>query len=271
MKNESKRKYFLALSLAFGVAIFFGTVSCYGEDLLVSDPGLRAAIREELGLEGEEITPHDLLELRTLRASDVESLKGLGYAENLEELYLDNLDPFVDMEIIFGLDELTNLQITDSHLHKSDLSGVGALNRLEVLVLSHNSFHEFPALGGLEDLEELYFDFNRLESLEGIGLMKKLELVDLSRNKLTDISPLSKMSRLSFLDLSKNMIRDIEPLLAVEGLGEDDRLMLQYNVLDLSVDSPTLDVIRGLTSRGVEITFFPQCSRVQAPCFRDSS
>lgn len=240
----------------FALLIFVGfTVSAEG---LVPDPELAAAIRNELGLEREEITPYEMLELKTLRASHVNSLQGLGYGENLEELYLDNLDPFVDLEIIFGLEDLSVLSITNSHLYEVNISGIQKLSDLRVLNLGHNRIHKYSGISGLPNLEELYLHQNHLECVVGISRLKKLRRLDLSRNELTQIDPIAKLVNLDFLDLSNNKITDISPLVNNEGLMERDVIMLQYNFLDLFPGSEIFADITALYSRDVELRYFPQ-------------
>ena len=53
---------------------------------LVTDDNLAAAIKQELGIEGRELTEADLLTLTTLNAANrnISSLEGLQFAVNLQ-------------------------------------------------------------------------------------------------------------------------------------------------------------------------------------------
>lgn len=253
-------KHFGVLLLALVAVIAIDNTSYSADDQLVPDPKLRRDIADELGVESDQLTIDDLLELKSLTAIKVGRLQGLEYAENLEELTLKDLDPFAEMDIIYTLSELKVLRITRSNFHRADLQGIGNLVELEVLDLSNNALHVFPAIEGLVSLEELNLHNNRIEKLAGIGFLRNLLTLDLSRNSLSRLDELAELENILHVDLSYNKISNISPLLDNQGLGKGDSLRLQYNLLDLSVSSKVLDVIRKLNLRGVRLTYFPQCT-----------
>ncbi len=258
MNFKNKSPYLLLGMLLLVVVVCFPVQPNDENEKLIPDPELAAAIAHQLGVNREEITTYDLLHLKSLNAKKVESLKGLQHAENLEELVLDKLDPFANKSVIFELEDLQVLKITDSHLHLGDITGLGQLTKLEVLSFKHNGLHEFPAMGELPKLRELNINHNHLRVIEGIKAFKDLESLDLSNNKIAEIEPISELINLKYLDLSKNEITKITPLIKNQGLDEDDKLLLHYNFLDLSINSPVLLDLRTLSSRGVKMAYFPQ-------------
>lgn len=228
---------------------------------LIPDLNLGERISAELELPIDDITEEELLNLVSLTASDVKDITGLSRAVHIEELVLEDLGSFTEVEIIYELDDLEILELSDSHVQDDEITGVSKLNELKVLNLEDNDISNLAPLKGLSGLKVLDLRANKLKTIIPLGRLKKLEILDLAHNNIASLSSISKLVNLKHLDLAGNEVTDITTLVANEGLGQGDFLYLQNNLLDLSVGSEDLENIETLKSRGVKVTYLPQRSQ----------
>ncbi len=245
------------LITALMVSSFFG-ISLAGRTDLIPDPRLAEAISDELGVPAEEITPYHLLDLTELEAGGVKNLAGLLHAENIEKLTLKSLDHFARLEIVFELEELETLSVSDSRLRGVDIEEVSQLEELEELRLEGNKINQLPSFVGLGELEFLSLRNNEIVAIDELKVLRSIKVLDLSNNHIKDLSPLVELTRLHKLDLSGNRITELSPLLQNKGLGKGDVLYLQNNFLDFSPDSQDHENVKKLKAREIEITYLPQ-------------
>ncbi len=92
--------------------------------------------------------------------------------------------------------------------------GIGKLDKLQVLILNHNSLTTLPeALSSLTALRVLEVESNALETLpEAMGDLEKLETLNLANNKLTSdcLDTLAPLTCLSTLKLDNNLLTSIK-------------------------------------------------------------
>ena len=219
-----------------------------GESVHIPDANLRAAIAEILGkTPGTAITAEDMAALMYLDAHemDIQSLEGLQFATNLEEISLHE-NPLSDLSPLSGLTALKEVRLSGKSF--SDLSPLAGLTNLEGVGFWKTSVSDLSPLSGLTKLRWLEFGNSRvsdLSPLAGLTGLKRLEiyagkdldllplkgltnLVKLKANSsgVLDVSPLSGLINLENLDLEAGRISDISPLASLKNLKE---LKLQRN------------------------------------------
>ncbi len=147
------------------------------------DPNLKAAVEDALWR--SDPTPTDMLELTSLHAAGLEirDLTGLGYATNLQILYL-------------------------RYNYISDISPLGALENLEHLVLHRNWISDLSPLGGMTKLYHLNLDDNQISDISPLAGLENLEELILFDNQVSDISPLTALTSLVSLDLRLNPLNE---------------------------------------------------------------
>ncbi|MCY4569252.1 MAG: leucine-rich repeat domain-containing protein [Candidatus Poribacteria bacterium] len=219
-----------------------------GESVHIPDANLRAAIAETLGkLPGVAITAEDLATLTFFDAfeMDIQSLEGLQFATNLEEISLHD-NPISDLSPLSGLTTLKEVRLTGKSF--SDLSPLAGLINLEGVGFWKTSVADLSPLAGLTKLRWLQFSntpISDLSPLAGLTSLKRLEIyaakdLDLlplkgltnlvklkaNSNGVLDVSPLSGLINLESLDLVNGGISDISSLASLKNLKE---LKLQRN------------------------------------------
>jgi len=206
MRIVSHRYLFLATFLVLTALCFSG---CPGisQAVFFKDAALENKIRYDLGKPLGLLTQRDLLQVKTLIASElgIKDLRGLEYCLNLRVL------------------DLSNNSISDL----SPLKGVE--NKL------------------LENLVWLDLDTNNILNIEPLASLKNLSFLNIDSNQLTDISPLSGLLNLKGLSLFDNQVGDISALVTnVEVGGLLDYVILDEKTMSeqaLTVDIPRLQAL----------------------------
>ena len=181
------------------VLIFFIICSLAQAADWMPDPYLRQAVREKLEIPDElPMFPADIASLTYLVVEhDIQRLKGLEYAINLEFLHI-------------GRSEV------------SDLTPLAGLKSLTGLKLFANRIRDITPLAGLINLEVLELQDNQIEDISPLAGLVNLKRLNLGENQIVDISSLSNLTTLTHLHVSTNQIVDFTPLLNLinlESLG----------------------------------------------------
>ena len=198
-----------------------------GDDdtILIPDPNLAAAIRQEIG---NSITRQTLLNLTRLDARNhgvITDLTGLEHARNLTTLHVKN-DYFhsayfhgkkvhinsieLDVSPIAGLTQLTYLSLPKCGI--SDVSFLSGLTQLTWLYLGDNSISDISALANLTQLTSLGLWSNSISDASPLAELTQLTSLNLVNNNISDISALANLTQLTSLSLSNNNISEIAPL-----------------------------------------------------------
>ena len=155
-KEIYRKSLWFQLFLASVVGIFFYNAFIYAEDAeeWMPDAHLERAIREKLDIpDGVPMLPEYMTELYVLGTEgDIESLKGLEYAINLEFLHIGRSE-VSDLTPLVGLENLRSLKLFANRI--SDISPLAGLINLEVLELQANQIVDISPLAGLVNLNEL--------------------------------------------------------------------------------------------------------------------
>lgn len=218
--------------------------------VIIPDPDLESAVRNDLERYRGELFVHHLESLTTLFASDrdIVSLEGIEYAANLEVLHLGG-NRIGDVSPLKGLGKLRTLDLSDNgirdaapiaelkrirSLHGLDLSGnaivdvepIAELEGLNSLTLHDNRIEDGAPLGRMKALVSLGLNQNPLQSIDFIRELNPLVILRLSGVGCSDISAIAAHPGLQILELADNGIVDISPL---EGLYLSERLDLRNN------------------------------------------
>ncbi|MDE2810311.1 MAG: hypothetical protein OXN90_18005 [Gemmatimonadota bacterium] len=131
----------------------------------------------------------------------------------------------------------------------ADLSGIEALENLEVLVLVDQHLVDIAPLAGLKKLRALDLASNQIVDIAPLSSLSALTFLSLAFNNVSDLSPLSSLDQLQVLLLDENRVADISPLLELSML---EQVLLRGNPLN----AETLDVhIPSLIEQGVEVLY----------------
>ncbi len=210
----------------------------------ISDPSLKAAIREALGKgPGEAVSAGELAGLESLSArnSGIRDLAGLQVATNLKELDL-GFNPLEDLQPLASLPALESLNLDGSALDLVPLASLQGLRRLSV---RHNLLDDLQPLAALAALTELDVGDNRIEDLRALAGLAGLAVLRADRNGIADLWPLASLAGLEALDLRANRVRDLQPLAGMKRLQ-----MLRLDGNRLSELHP-LSSLKGLVDLGL--------------------
>jgi LPXTG-motif cell wall-anchored protein len=218
-----------------------------GEIVEFNDSNLADAIRNQLGLEDEDIYTSDLENLISLEASNwgITDLSGLEYATNLESLWLS----FNTIE---------------------DLSPLSNLTSLKELSLWGNKISDLHPLAGLTNLAYLDLEGNNITTIASLDTLVSLETLYLTNNPVTNIGALTSMQNLIDVyleDIDIDFGKDEEATAVVEQL-ENRGVMVSYEVStqvyvsmwDTAVTTDSIDVlwfVDGLSGEEIKsVTFY---------------
>ncbi len=168
------------------------------EEVWMPDPNLRQTVREKLEFpDGIPMLPEDMAALSHLLIIEhninIESLRGLEYAVNLEFVHI-------------GRGEV------------SDLTPLAGLENLSVLKLFRNPISDISPLAGLIGLRELHLGNSLISDLTPLANLQNLRVLRLQGNQISDIFPLAGLTELRELILQGNAISDFTPLVSLTNL-----------------------------------------------------
>ncbi|MCY3668568.1 MAG: hypothetical protein OXH81_23135 [Gemmatimonadetes bacterium] len=131
----------------------------------------------------------------------------------------------------------------------ADLSGIEALENLEVLVLVDHHLVDIAPLAGLKKLRALDLANNQIVDIAPLSSLSALIFLSLTSNSVSDLSPLSSLDQLQVLLLDENRVADISPLL---GLSMLEQVLLRGNPLNAEAYAVH---IPSLIEQGVEVLY----------------
>lgn len=202
------------ISTTLTTVLFLSLAQSYAEPVAVSDPALRAVLREILkrrGVDKEDIDSKDLQAIYFIDAArkSITDLSGLQHCTNLRDIRLAENK----LESIEPLAGCTHLQILDlSSNQLSDISTLASLETLQYLNIENNAIQQIECVASMKLLRTLYANNNKVTNIEAVSNLIKLHSIYLARNIIEDISPLAKLPQLASIDLRQNKISDVRPL-----------------------------------------------------------
>ncbi|MFO1512869.1 MAG: SUMF1/EgtB/PvdO family nonheme iron enzyme [Verrucomicrobiota bacterium] len=190
-------------------AVAMMALTCYltptlAQEVVLSDPGLDAAVRATLKKPVGPLTQQDMLGLTFLNAHDrnISNLAGLEAARNLNTLLLFN-----NQLTNFSLPTLTNLvALTLSGNSLTNVSLPAGLKNLFSLLIGNNPLAQLTLPTDLTGLEELGLQNCQLTSFNLPAGMTGLGVLDLAFNALTNVSLPGGLTNLDLLKLNGNSL-----------------------------------------------------------------
>lgn len=131
----------------------------------------------------------------------------------------------VDLSRLAHIAGLRRLRL--EHVRFSNLQALGALPRLQSLLIAHCDFQDFEALNGLQ-IETLFLWNNKLRAFPAGLDLPKLESLYLSHNRIAEVGFAASYATLKELHINGNQVADLSPLAACTALerlwADDNRL-----------------------------------------------
>jgi Leucine-rich repeat (LRR) protein len=97
----------------------------------------------------------------------------------------------------------------------TNLSGIAALNNLEILVVTHHQIKNISLLQSLKKLKSVFLFNNEIENLKGIEELANLEQLYVQYNKIESLKPVKALTNLKEMYINNNL------LTSLDGLTED--------------------------------------------------
>ncbi|EIP0681145.1 InlB B-repeat-containing protein [Listeria monocytogenes] len=221
-RNKTALRILVTLAVVMAISFWVGTSSKEEVQAAViaqptpineifTDENLANAIKATLNKpsttsDGSQAELDSISEV-TAESSNIASLEGAQYLNNIDTLVLNN-------------NKITTL---------NPLAG---LSRLSILEVSNNQLSDISALSNVTNLHQLRLEGNQIKQLNGVSNLINLETIELSNNQITDISPISGLKNLIGLGIDNNKISDLSP---ISGLSKLNHLTADNNqISDLS-------------------------------------
>ncbi|EHV5201837.1 InlB B-repeat-containing protein [Listeria monocytogenes] len=174
----------------------------------------------------------------TAESSNIASLEGAQYLNNLDTLVLNN-NKITDLNSLAGLSKLRILEVNDNQLNDisalanvtslhqlrlggnqiEQLNGVSNLTNLETIELSNNQITDISPVSGLKNLIGLGIDYNDISDLSPIAGLAKLSHLTADNNQISDLSPISSLGAMEIMRLDGNQISDVTPIANLANLS----------------------------------------------------
>ena len=219
MKEIYRPSLWFQLLLACVVGILVYSASVHTEDAedWMPDAHLEQAVRKALDIpDGIPIHPADMAALTVLLAErDIESLKGLEYAINLEFLHISRCE-VSELTPLAGLENLQVLKLYNNRI--TDITPLSGLVNLQHLGLQSNQISDITPLSGLVNLRHLKIHGNQISDISPLAGLVNLQELVVKLNQVVDVSPLAGLIGLRHLNLEHNFISDLTPLVPLTNL-----------------------------------------------------
>ena len=148
---------------------------------------------------------------------------------NLTDLRLGE-NSIANASHVAGLTNLTHLDLRENSV--SDMAAVAGLTNLTELRIGDNTISSIAAVASLTKLEWLDAPNNSISDIAVVANLTNLTSLDLSGNSISDLSAVAGLTKLLELYLAENAVSDLSPLVANTGLGADNEIDVQGNLLD---------------------------------------
>jgi len=209
-----------------------GSASVTVTQSAIADPGLEAAVRENLGNPTGDLTIAQLKGMSgrlDAKGRGIENLSGIENCTGLTGLDVQS-NAITDAVALASLTQLTYLNVSGNQL--TDLDFASTLTSLVELYAAGNQIADVSGLAGLDTLAYVYLPRNDISDVSPLAGLDALAYLDLSGNSVSDLSPLAQLHALTNLYLSHNSISDVSPLAGVSGLT--DLALSANSISDLS-------------------------------------
>lgn len=201
------------------VAVYSYTIGGIIRPVTFADPNVEAAVREILLIDSPvTIHTNDLWKIKEFTVpAGTRNYADIALMSYLEILTIE--DAVSDqLSCLTGLNELTELKITETTVSAEVLSNIAAFPKLKTLTLSDCGLSSIAGLSVAFNLEYLDLSNNALRDLSPLSGLSKLKQLLLVRNAVEDLSPLGSTKQLTKLDVSYNALTDLSSLSGLSGL-----------------------------------------------------
>lgn len=193
----------------------------------------------------------NLKKLKTLNlySNAMEDISPLSHLTGLKELILGgsgngNLKP---------LSTLVNLRkLNIDYFNATSLKPLMGINKLQELSMVWNQIEDLSPLAGMKQLQILNMPENRVKSLKPLENLKELRIIKASDNQIESLAALTNMKHLKQAEFRSNRI------LSMQGLENKKNLksvQLDFNIIDVSSESPSASILAQLKKQGTEISY----------------
>ncbi len=205
-----------------------------------ADSTIERIVRLELGNEFGPITDVDCDGITELRQYDlrnagmdwreyenirVKSFEDIRLFPNLQQLYLENVDPIYDYSPLSSCRRLNVLQMDDCGL--SDISFVKYLPNLGYFSVSDNQISDLTPLSNCKNLYNLDIQGNPVRDLSMLGELD-IEYLYVTASNIEDLSALRNWENMRYLHMNGCGGLDLSPLEAMTSLENLDLYAEDY-------------------------------------------
>ena len=176
-------------------------------------------------------TPSNMLDLTFLPAGckRFDSIKGLEYATNLEELFLNGTTiTDNDISCLSNLVKLEKLYL--SNVNVTDFSFLAKLRNLETLSLGNNAVNDISMLKELKSLRMLFLCWNNIEDISILKGLTNLKYLNMRDNAIEDISALTNLHNLTYLNLRYNPLSKESLKIHVCAIRKNNPKMKEFDI-----------------------------------------
>ncbi|EIS8278507.1 InlB B-repeat-containing protein [Listeria monocytogenes] len=252
-RNKTALRILVTLAVVMAISFWVGTSSKEEVQAAViaqptpineifTDENLANAIKATLNKPSttSDVSQAELDAIRevTAESSNIASLEGAQYLNNIDTLILNN-NKITDLNSLAGLSKLRILEANDNQLsdisalanvtslHQlrlggnqiKQLNGVSNLINLETIELSNNQITDISPVSGLKNLIGLGIDYNDISDLSPIAGLAKLSHLTADNNQISDLSPISSLGAMEIMRLDGNQISDVTPIANLANLS----------------------------------------------------
>jgi hypothetical protein len=98
------------------------------------------------------------------------------------------------------------------NIELDNLSGIQALTKLSIVVITHHKIKSIEAVGNLHYLQSLFLFNNCITSLTGIENLSGLEQLFVQQNQISSIKPVEKLLNLREIYIQDNCVDSLDGL-----------------------------------------------------------
>ncbi len=195
------------------------------------DANLEAVMREITGIADRDIVVGDVIDITELdlRSRAIVNIEALAMMENLEILYISNLENRIgDITPLNALKKLHTLWLCSQEL--DNLNGLKTCVEIKELhLISLWNVHRIDAISELVNIEVLDITGMEIDDLDFLVQLKKMRELQIFSSKVLDYSSISKLTNLEKLKIVTSSFTDCNLLKELTNLKE---LTLAFEYID---------------------------------------
>ncbi|MEO8765026.1 MAG: leucine-rich repeat domain-containing protein [Ginsengibacter sp.] len=158
-------------------------------------------------LKDDNVSPLDWWQQLELQWQEAFKAAVLKHANEPNPVELDFLCNLQTIRLVGPTAPFPNLQV-----ELTNLSGIKALTKLEIVIVTHHKIVDIDVLRDLPHLKSLYLFNNSITSLEGIETLTQLERLYVHSNKISSIKPVEQLTNLQEFYINDNSISSLDGL-----------------------------------------------------------